>query len=84
MTTTKNFPVFEQGKKYQMKFIGDNDLRPVYICLKRTAKTVILKSENTGEILKRRIKIYSDTNGEYILEGNYSMAPKISAERIVK
>ena len=84
METTNNFAKFKEGERYHMTFIGDRDLRPVFLCLKRTAKMVTLKSEATGEVLKKRIKKYSDNNSEYILEGNYSMAPRISAQRIVK
>ena len=83
MSQSNDFSKFKEGKKYQMTFIGDSDLRPVFLCVKRTEKMVTLKSELTGEVLKRRIKNYCDTDGEYILQGTYSMAPRIAAKRIV-
>jgi hypothetical protein len=73
---------FEIGSVYQMRFIGDSDLRPEFICTKRTAKTVTFERfKNSTEVISRRIKEYD--GNEYILEGNYSMAPSINAKNII-
>lgn len=74
---------FETGNVYQMTFIGDNDLRPEFICIKRTSKTVTFDRFKgaRSRAMTRRIKVYD--NCEYILDGNYSMAPSIKASRIV-
>lgn len=75
MTTAK----FQIGKTYQMLFIGDADLRPKFVCVKRTDKTVTLKG--THETLNCRIKEYNGC--EYIKAGSYSMAPSIYADKVV-
>jgi len=72
---------FEVGNIYEMRFIGDNDLRPQFICVKRTAKTATFECFKGTESLTRRIKEYD--NSEYILEGNYSKAPRIKANKVV-
>lgn len=73
---------FEKGNVYEMRFIGDSDLKPRYICLSRTAKTVTFEEyQKPGKPLTRRIKVYEGI--EYILEGNYSMAPRIKADKVV-
>ena len=82
---------FETGNVYQMTFIGDNDLRTEFICVKRTSKTVTFERFKgypytyqqgaRSRAMTRRIKVYD--NCEYILDGNYSMAPSIKASRIV-
>ena len=69
---------FETGATYQMRFIGDNELRPEFVCIKRTAKTATFKGDN--EIITRKIKTFGDNGSEYIVTGNYSMAPSINAE----
>ena len=76
-STTK----FETGNIYEMRFIGDSELRPEYICVKRTAKTVTFEEFGRTTSITRRIKTYNDV--EYIVDGNYSMAPSIKADKIV-
>ena len=79
---------FKVGTVYYKSFITDTKLKPEYICIKRTEKTVTFKKNglpNKGrenEELKRTIKIYDQV--EYIKEGSFSMAPTISADNIVK
>ena len=72
---------FETGKTYEMRFIGDYELRPRFKCVKRSAKMATFVSEYDGEVLRRKI----NTNGGYeaVNQGNYSMAPGISAEDLV-
>ena len=72
---------FSEGSIYQMSFIGDSDLKPTWKCTKRTPKTVTFERTDSSDKLTRKIKTYD--NIEYILQGNYSMAPQISAKRIV-
>jgi len=79
MTTEIN--KFEIGKTYEMRFIGDSDLRPHFVCVKRTEKSATFKSAKTNEVLTRRVKVYD--NFEYILQGTYSMAPSIRAKNII-
>jgi len=70
---------FQSGKTYQMTFIGDYNLRPEFVCVKRTEKTVTLKGQ--FETLNCRIK---ENNGiEFIKVGTYSMAPAIYADKII-
>ena len=80
MTTVETVK-FEEGNIYQMRFIGDSDLKPQFICTKRTAKTVTMQRFQCKETLTRRIKTYNGV--EYILERKYSMAPSIQADKIV-
>ena len=72
---------FEINKYYEMKFIGDSDLKPIFKCINRTEKTVTLKSIIKNEIIKKKIRVLN--NEEYILNGNYSMAPSIKANPII-
>lgn len=78
MTTVAKF---EEGNIYEMRFIGDSELKPRFICTKRTEKMVTMESLKGGEVIKRRIRTWSDT--EVIVDGNYSMAPSIRASRVV-
>lgn len=71
---------FETGQNYQMRFIGDSGLKPVWKCIARTDKTA--KFENRGEVISRRIKVYDDS--EYVLYGSYSMAPSINSKRLAQ
>lgn len=72
---------FEVGNVYEMRFIGDSDLRPQFICVNRTAKTATFERFKGTETLTRRIKEYEGV--EYVLEGAYSMAPRIKASNVV-
>ncbi len=73
MTTQK----FNIGKIYEMRFITDSNLTVKFVCVKRTEKSATFQSVDKKEVLNRRIKVWD--NCEYILEGNYSMAPSIKA-----
>ena len=66
---------FELGKTYNMRFIGDSDLRPEFVCFKLTAKTATFQGKH--EKISKRIKVYDGV--EYVLAGSYSMAPSIKA-----
>ena len=72
---------FEVGNIYEMRFIGDSDLKVAFICTKRTPKTVRLEAVKSKEILNRKIK--NSEIEEYILEGSYSMAPSIRAGKVI-
>lgn len=69
---------FETGSTYIMTFIGDSELKPKFVCVKRTAKTATFKDVHDGEVITRKIRNY--TGYETITLGNYSMAPGISSE----
>ena len=77
MTTSK----FEIGITYEMRFIGDYNLRPHFICIKRTDKQVTLKG--THEIIRKKIAISMDGD-EYVSAGSYSMSPTIYSKDIAK
>ncbi len=78
MTTTK----FEAGNIYEMRFITDADLAVKYICVKRTEKTVTFERfMNSSDTISKKVKVYN--NEEYVVTGNYSMAPCIKSSRIV-
>jgi len=73
---------FEINKTYSTRSICDSECVFSYIILKRTSKTVTIQSNN-GEVKTCRInkKLSEYKNVETILpEGNYSMAPIITAE----
>jgi len=71
--------IFETGKKYEMRFIGDSDLVTVFECVKRTNSTATFKGKH--ETITKRIKFHDDS--EYVLYASYSMAPCIKAKRLV-
>lgn len=76
------YTTFEAGNIYSMHFIGDSNLKPEFICTKRTAKTATFQRfKSKQEPITRKVKQYNGI--EYILEGNYSMAPSIYADNIV-
>jgi hypothetical protein len=77
METTK----FETGNIYEMRFITDSELKPKFICIKRTDKTITFQRFKGEEIITKKIRIHD--NEEYILAGSYSMAPVIKASRLV-
>ncbi len=82
MKNANNTPKFEAWNIYEMRYIGDADLKTQWICVKRTAKTVTFERFQSTEKITKRIKFDHD-GGEYILKGTYSMAPSIYAKRIV-
>jgi hypothetical protein len=66
------------GENYEMMFIGDSELKPLYTCIARTEKTAKFKRLRIDETIIRRIRVYDNT--EYVRDGSYSMAPSISAK----
>ena len=53
---------FETGNVYEMSFIGDSNLRPQYICVKRTDKSVTFeKFPTASEVITRKIKVWDNT-----------------------
>ena len=78
-TETVHFAV---GNIYCMQFIGDSDLKPKWICVKLTPKTATFeKFKNPSESITRKIKTYAGI--DYIVNGSYSMAPSIHADKVV-
>jgi hypothetical protein len=81
MKTTK----FETGNVYEMRFVTDAYLIAKYICVKRTDKTVTFERFNCDysyDAITKKIKVYN--NAEYIVLGNYSMAPSIKSTNLIK
>ena len=71
---------FKAGTTYQMTFVTDSQLKPEFVCIKRTEKSATFTDKH--ETFTRRIK---ELDGiEYIMYGSYSMAPCISARRSVE
>lgn len=68
---------FEVGKKYYDTSACDHNCVFVVEIVKRTAKTVAFRRDGQ----ERRAKIYTDSNGEYIIPERYSMAPVFRASR---
>lgn len=77
MTATATF---QAGRTYQVRSVCDADCIFQYEVLKRTAKTLTIKSRMRGE---RRVGIKADDQGVEIAwpEGLYSMAPIMQANR---
>ena len=75
---------FEEGKIYKHHYITDRDTEVFYKVIKRTAKTITIENQGTGEVIKgKRVKEWDGT--EIIKpEGTYSMAPTLRAENEVK
>ncbi len=71
---------FETGKSYEMRFIGDSNLRPVFKCVSRTDKTATFR--RGSETIKRKVKVYD--GAEYILQGSYSFSPSINSKNEAK
>lgn len=66
---------FEIGKKYFTTSACDHNCVFVVEIVKRTAKTVTFRRDGQ----ERRVKIYTDHDGEYIIPERYSMAPVFRA-----
>lgn len=71
---------FKAGTNYEMRFIGDSDLKVGYTCIKVTEKTATFKNIKNSELITRKIKVHNLC--EFILLGSYSMAPSIYASNI--
>ena len=73
---------FEANKKYQGSFISNQDCKINIKVLKRTPKTVVVLDLDINE--EKRLKISTHEGVEYVKpEGNYSMAPRVRANRMV-
>jgi hypothetical protein len=73
---------FEAGNIYQMNFIGDSELKPKYICVRVTEKTVSFERfNNAADKVTRKIKTFRGV--QYVVDGSYSMAPSIYADKVV-
>ena len=71
---------FEVGNIYEMRFVTDSELKPLYSCTKRTAKTVTFEKFQRTEKITKRIKEWDGS--EFIRYDTYSMAPSIYAKNI--
>lgn len=78
-----NIKNFEVGNIYEMRYVGDSQLKPQFICVKVTDKTATFERFGQKEKpISRRIKTNSE-GVQYIVDGNYSMAPSITAVNII-
>jgi hypothetical protein len=75
---------FETGNVYALNFIGDADLKPLWICTAITKTTATFErfQSKQKEIIKKKIRIHDGS--EYIKYDNYSMAPTIYANKIIQ
>lgn len=65
--------IFTKDQELSTSSICDSNCIFKGIVIKRTAKSVVLKTSMRGE---KRVKIHNDGDGEYIFPfGQYSMAP---------
>jgi len=74
---------FEANNIYEMRFIGDSELKVPMICIKVTEKTASFqyyKKINQGTITK---KIKNNNGNEYVLTASYSMAPVINSKNLI-
>ena len=73
---------FIAGQTYKMLWIGDADSVTPVTVIKRTKKMVTLDVPGFGE---KRVAIKEYEGVEYALPtGNYSMAPRIKANRLMQ
>ena len=73
---------FEVGNIYEMRFIGDSNLKPHFICVKITEKTASFERyQKPSDKFTKKKKV--SNNAEYVLYDTYSMAPIIRATSIV-
>lgn len=68
---------FEVGKTYYAKSICDSDTIFKITIIKRTAKSIVY--EQHGK--QKRAFFKTGQDGEYFIQGNYSMAPVFDAKR---
>lgn len=75
---------FEIGKVYECRSICDYDCIWTYTVVARTASTITIKNNSTGETQKNRILGYSKQSGIESVHplGNYSMCPVLSADKM--
>lgn len=74
---------FENNTTYKMGFAGDSNLFVFFTVVRRTAKSVWIKEQNSNaDSFRCGIKVY---NGEeYVMPyGRYSMAPVLNAKRAI-
>ena len=78
---------FKEGKTYYGRSICDSDAKILVKVLKRTPKTITIKMLSNWPTDQTKFTVHTSTiNGrqyEYIKLGRYSMAPIISADRLV-
>lgn len=68
---------FTENQKLSTPSIGNSDCIFTGIVIKRTAKTVTIKTDMEGE---KRCKIHNNDEGEFIFPfGQYSMCPTFRA-----
>ena len=73
---------FITGRTYKMVWIGDASAATPVTVIKRTAKTITLEVPGWG---KKTVGIKNYEGVEYALPtGNYSMAPRIKADRLME
>ena len=77
---------FEVGKRYTHGWIGDSDLFTTWTVIKRTAKTVTIKEENTQLNNTKTCRIIDRLSQREGAEcvfpfGQYSMAPTLRANK---
>lgn len=73
---------FETGKTYFTRSTCDHDCIFKFKIERRTAKSVWIKDDHTGEIVRKSISIWYDGSKEsFKPHGSYSMAAIICADK---
>ena len=71
---------FNINTTYEIRYIGDSNLRTPMTVTRRTEKSVWVRVRNEDET---RLKVYNNGESEYVLPfGNYSMAPACYAKHL--
>ena len=71
---------FNENTTYEIRYIGDSNLRTPMTVTRRTEKSVWVRVRNEDEI---RLKVYNNRDCEYVLPfGRYSMAPACYAKNL--
>lgn len=71
---------FETGKTYGNNFICNSDSWFYFTVVRRTAKTVWIKNNNSDEVTKRKIDVYDDVE-QCNPFGKFSMSPTLNANK---
>lgn len=79
---TNNTTKFEIGNVYAMSFITDSELKPSFICVGLTkTQATFERFGNPTDRITKKVKTFNGV--DYIVNGSYSMAPVIKADKVV-
>jgi len=70
---------FNAGQNYATRSICNHDCIFDFTIIRRTAKSVWIKDDHTGNVVRKGIYIYNDVE-QFSPHGSYSMSATISAD----